>query len=292
MSQKGKRKIPPGPGFDADLEDDAKAGTSSGNDVGNDADNSTPSPEKKSKLAEDDDGKKLQDEKDIMAYLDETFDIRQNFITLEQPRIAMVKETYPQLFTGKQLVQEFQRIHQIDIDETIRSYCAKYAKGIIEISRGISGSGAILRRAELAKQENVSLAQYWDMVSALCLIPVLLRENLVEMVQEADLRAESIDTQGKVVPTVLCRGGIFNSDEFYLVAEEDLVQEFEEFTLAYAALFACYYVFNMEYPRTLVNSYTFIQREVLDIRESTPIPLPVKHLMNKLQRWRKHNLQE
>lgn len=243
-------------------------------------------PEKKQKLMEDEPSTSPSDEKsqeEIQTYLDETFDIRRTFITTEMPGMSAVKATYPQLFKGRQMLAEFQRITELDIDHMIQEYCVKFANGIIDIAKHTPGSSLVLREAENVKMQNAALKQYWDMVTALCLLPLLLKENFVEMVREIQ-EDDVVDPKGKIVPILISKGTIFSSDEFILVIEEEIVQEFEEFTIALATLFSAYWVFNMQYPRTLNNTYNFIQKAILHLRDGTPIPPPCKQLAQRLQR--------
>ncbi|XP_046563697.1 uncharacterized protein LOC124272532 isoform X1 [Haliotis rubra] len=244
-------------------------------------------PEKKPKREQPSTSKEdLRSPEEITKQLEDTFDIRRSFITIEMPGIPIILETYPDLFTGKNMLLEFQRISKIDIDHTIQEYCVKFAPGIVELAKHTSGSAAILKQADQAKQDNAALKQYWDMVTALCLIPLLLKENIVEMVREIG-EEDEVDPRGKVVPILIARGSIFKSDEFFLVAEETVLQEFEEFTMAFATLFSSYWVFNMQYPRTLNNTYNFVQKGILHLRDETPIPPPCKQLVQKLQKWSK-----
>ena len=276
MSQRGKRKssnvenITPSTSVSQDL------------DLANQNDDYPNEKRLKSSSSKDNIESKTPEE--IHLYMEDTFDVRRSFITIEAPTIAMIKETYPYLFMDKELLVEFQRVTDLDIDHTIQEYCVKYANGIIELARNCAGSNAILQQASEVKEENVALRQYWDMVTALCLLPLLMRENLTEMVYEIGSREEP-DPKGRIVPMLLSKGPIFRSDEFFLVAEEQIVQEFEEFTIAFAALFSAYWVFNMQYPRTLTNTYNFIQKGILHIRDTYPIPPVSKQLVQRLQKW-------
>lgn len=223
---------------------------------------------------------------EIHKYLNDNFSVRRSFITVEMPPIKQVRDIYPELFSGKEMLAEFQRVTKFDIDHLIQEYCVKYATGLIDLAKGVPGASHILRQAEAVKQENMALKQYWDMVTSLCLIPLLMRENLVEMVREIG-EDEQVDPKGNIVPILVSKGNIFNSDEFILVAEEEVLQEFEEFTMAFATLFAAYWVFNMQYPKTLNNSYNFIQKIIVVLRDGTPIPPPCKQLVQRLQKWEK-----
>ncbi|XP_056001019.1 uncharacterized protein LOC130048388 [Ostrea edulis] len=243
------------------------------------------SQEKKQKTTEkgDSSSSNQQTEEEINKYLDDTFEGRRAFVTEEMPAIIVLKEHFPQLFKGRQMLAEFQRITGMDIDHLIQEYCVKYASTIISLGHQTPGSGSILKRAESVKQQNVALKQYWDMVTALCLIPLLLKENLMEMVREIGTDDE-VDPRGKIVPILISKGSIFRSDEFVLIVEEEVVQEFEEFTIALGTLFSAYWVFNMQYPRTLSHTYNFIQKAILHLRDGTPFPPVCKQLVLRLQK--------
>ncbi|KAK6176376.1 hypothetical protein SNE40_014676 [Patella caerulea] len=245
--------------------------------------------DKKIKLVEKESApKESKTPEEIQKFMEETFDVRRSFIDIEMPGIPSVIETYPYLFTSKQMLLEFQRITKVDLDHTIQEYCVKYALGIIEAAKSLSGAAPILRQAEAAKQDNIALRQYWEMVTALCLLPLVFRENVVEMIREIK-DDEEVDAQGQVVPILISKGSIFKSDEFFLVAEETVLQEFEEFTMAFATLFASYWVFNMQFPHTLYNTYNFVQKAILHVRDLTPTPPQCKQLQQKLQTWaRRH----
>ena len=243
------------------------------------------SPEKKAKMSGKGDSSpsKEQSEEEMQKYLDDTFEGRRAFVTEEMPTILILKEHFPQLFKGRQMLAEFQRITGLDIDHLIQEYCVKYASTILALGRQTPGSGSLLKQAEGVRQQNLALRQYWDMVTALCLIPLLLKENLVEMVREIGAE-EEVDPKGKIVPILISKGSLFNSDEFILVVEEEVVQEFEEFTIALGTLFSAYWVFNMQYPRTLNHTYNFIQKAILHLRDGTPFPSLCKQLVQRIQK--------
>ncbi|XP_061178954.1 uncharacterized protein LOC133187565 [Saccostrea echinata] len=243
------------------------------------------SPEKKQKMTEkgDSSSSNEQTEEEIHKFMDETFVTRRAFVTEEMPAVIILREHFPYLFKGRQMLAEFQRITGMDIDHLIQEYCVKYASTVIDIGRQTPGSGGILKQAETAKQQNLALKQYWDMVTALCLLPLLLKENLVEMVREVG-NEDEIDPKGKIVPILISKGSIFKSDEFILVVEEEVVQEFEEFTIALGTLFSAYWVFNMQYPRTLNNTYNFIQKAILHLRDGTPFPPLCRQLVQRIQK--------
>lgn len=245
-------------------------------------------PEKKAKLASTPSTGKggAKTPEQILEHMDKTFEQRRKIITKQMPTIPELKELYPDLFTGKQLLIEFQRITKIDIDQKIQEFCVRYATAVIEMARSKKEAGPVLARWEQAKLENDTLRQYWDMVTALCLLPLHFGENFVEMVLEIG-EEEEVIAQGKIVPTLVARGNIFCTDEFFLIAENTIVQEFEEFTIAFASLYSSYWVFNMVYPETIENTYNYIQRCIVRQREPGSIPAVCKNFTKTLQKWNK-----
>ena len=237
--------------------------------------------------------KKLKEEKattdspeDVNTYMKRTFDVRRSFITVELPTIVEVKESYPDLFKDRQIMLEFERITDIDLDHALQEYCVSHWRDIAEMCQKISSAKELLKQAEAVKKESPSLEQYWDMVASLCLVPYMMKENLCDMVIEIG-EDEAVDPKGKIVPVLISKGNVFKSDEFILVVEEEIVQEFEEFTIAFASLFATYWIFNMEYPDTLVYTYNFIQKVMVHLKDGTPIPATCKEIQQKLVKMAK-----
>uniref|UniRef100_A0A2C9LUD9 Uncharacterized protein n=1 Tax=Biomphalaria glabrata TaxID=6526 RepID=A0A2C9LUD9_BIOGL len=243
-------------------------------------------PEKKAKLSPPSVKSTGKSPEQILEHMDKTFEQRRKIITKQMPTIPELKNLYPNLFMGKQLLIEFQRITKIDIDQKIQEFCVRYATAVIEMARTKKGAAPVLARWEQAKQENDNLRQYWDMVTALCLLPLHFGENFVEMVLEIG-EDEEVVPQGKIVPTLVARGNIFRTDEFFLIAENTIVQEFEEFTIAFASLYSSYWVFNMMYPETIENTYNYIQRCIVRQREPGSIPAVCKNFTKSLQKWNK-----
>ncbi|BFZ08137.1 hypothetical protein BsWGS_11176 [Bradybaena similaris] len=243
-------------------------------------------PEKKAKLAPSTSKGGNRTPEQILDHMEKTFEQRRKIITKQMPSIPELQELYPDLFTGKQLLLEFQRITKIDIDQKIQEFCVRYATAVIEMAKNKKGAAPVLARWEQAKQENDTLRQYWDMVTALCLLPLHFGENFVEMVLEIG-EDEEVVPQGKIVPTLVARGNIFRTDEFFLIAENTIVQEFEEFTIAFASLYSSYWVFNMEYPETIANTYNYIQRCIVRQREPGSVPVACKNFTKALLKWNK-----
>lgn len=233
--------------------------------------------------------KKLKEDKpnesstpeEVNAYMKKTYDIRRDFITKELPTIAQVKETYPELFRDRQIMLEFERITNIDLDHALQEYCVAHWRDIFDMCKKITGAASLLKQADGVKKESPSLEQYWDMVASLCLIPFMMKENLCDLVIEIG-EDEQVDPKGKIVPVLISKGTVFKSDEFILVAEEEVIQEFEEFTIAFASLFATYWIFNMEYPDTLELTYNFIQKIMVNLKDGTALPAACRDMQQKL----------
>ena len=220
----------------------------------------------------------------ILDYMDKTFEARRRTITKQMPTIPELQKLYPDLFMHKQLLTEFQRITKIDIDQKIQEFCVRFATAVIEMARGKKGAAPVLARWEKAQQENHSLKQYWDMMTALCLLPLHFGENFADMVQEIG-ENEEVEPQGKIVPVLVARGNVYRTDEFFLIAENTIVQEFEEFTIALASLYSSYWVFNMVYPESIENTYNYIQRCIVRQKEPGSIPTVCRNFTKALQKW-------
>lgn len=218
---------------------------------------------------------------DVNAYMKKTYDVRRSYITVELPTINEVKVNYPELFVDRQIMLEFERITEIDLDHALQEYCVSHWRDITDMCHKIPSAKDLLKQAESVKKESPSLEQYWDMVASLCLVPYMMKENLCDLVIEIG-EEEQVDPKGKIVPVLISKGNVFKSDEFILVVEEEVVQEFEEFTIAFASLFATYWIFNMEYPDTLVYTYNFIQKVMVGLKDGTALPTPCKEIQQKL----------
>lgn len=225
--------------------------------------------------------KAKKETEDVNTFMKRTFDVRRSYITVELPPIAEVKETYPDLFTNRQIMMEFERITEIDLDHALQEYCVSHWRDITDTCQKIPSAKELLKQADIVKKENPSLEQYWDMVASLCLVPYMMKENLCDMVIEIG-EEEQVDPKGKIVPVLISKGKVFSSDEFILVVEEEIVQVFEEFTIAFASLFATYWIFNMEYPDTLVYTYNFIQKVMVNLKDGSSLPSACKDVQQKL----------
>ncbi|GFR86150.1 hypothetical protein ElyMa_004192500 [Elysia marginata] len=220
----------------------------------------------------------------ILEYMNKTFEQRRRIITKQMPTIPELQKLYPDLFMHKQLLTEFQRITKIDIDQKIQEFCVRFATAVIEMARGKKGAAPVIARWEKAQEENQSLKQYWDMMTALCLLPLHFGENFADMVQEIG-EDDEVVAQGKIVPILVARGNVYRTDEFYLIAENTIVQEFEEFTIALASLYSSYWVFNMVYPESIENTYNYIQRCIVRQKEPGSIPTVCRNFTKALQKW-------
>lgn len=225
--------------------------------------------------------KAKKETEDVNSYMTRTFDIRRSYITVELPPIVEVKETYPELFTDRQIMMEFERITEIDLDRALQEYCVSHWRDITDMCQNIPSAKELLKQADVVKKESPSLEQYWDMVASLCLVPYMMKENLCDMVIEIG-EEDQVDPKGKIVPVLISKGKVFSSDEFILVVEEEIVQIFEEFTIAFASLFATYWIFNMEYPDTLIYTYNFIQKVMVNLKDGSALPAPCKDIQQKL----------
>ena len=218
---------------------------------------------------------------ELNVYMIKTFKIRRDFITKEQPTIAQVKETYPELFRYRQIMVEFERVTNTDVDHILQEYCVAHWHDIFDMCKKITSAASLLKQADEVKKENPSMKQYWDMVTALCLIPFMMKEKLCNLVIQVG-KDEQVDPKGKIAPVLISKGTVFESDEFTIIAEEEVIQEFTEFTIAFASLFAMYWILNLKYPDSLQLTYSFIQKIIVNLNDGTALPATCRDVQQNL----------
>lgn len=93
---------------------------------------------------------------------------------------------------------------------------------------------------------------------ALLELPGHLREKLEDLLTE-------VDDMSKVWPHILMQGDMDNEAEYTIVVDGHFALKAKTFTRAVKLLFASYYVFNICYPKELVNTLTFLQQAILNL---------------------------
>ena len=73
-----------------------------------------------------------------------------------------------------------------------------------------------------------------------------------------------------------------SSVQFFVVAERIVMDESENFMEALLDLICVYFAFNIVYPKPLYPVFLFIQRYIMDIKDSQTIPPALTRVLSAL----------
>ena len=124
-------------------------------------------------------------------------------------------------------------------------------------------------------------------------IPYLLRENVYDIFHIDDnadvnvyqrIKCLSVTSDSDALENVF----IGECEVFEIVVDNRMVARTNDFFQAFSVMMASYYVFNLEYPNTLVE--TLIQRYILGISDSTKTLQRVLTIVAKVRKNSSVNL--
>ena len=94
---------------------------------------------------------------------------------------------------------------------------------------------------------------------------------------------DDVDMTQVVEPLVIVEGSIFDPKAIHLAAEGMQLFECSDVTEALVCLMSVYYILNMEYPKVLRKSFTFIQNVYMELNAGN-IPVTVVNVHTKLKK--------
>ncbi len=74
------------------------------------------------------------------------------------------------------------------------------------------------------------------------------------------------------------------SQQFFVVAEKLLITEVDSFPQAMSALFACYYIFDISYPKECNTTMLFLERFMLGIVTGPKLPKTAVGTISDIQK--------
>lgn len=115
------------------------------------------------------------------------------------------------------------------------------------------------------------------------MVPFLLRET------PKYFKDNESDTSPRIICSTYTNGDDYvnlldDSAKFSVVVEDVIIMHTNNFVDAYSALMASFYVFNLEYPRELQGTFSFVQKYLLQISDSTKIQAKVSGLIIRLKK--------
>lgn len=74
------------------------------------------------------------------------------------------------------------------------------------------------------------------------------------------------------------------NQQFFVVAEKQIIVEVNTFPKAISALFACYYVFDIAYPKQCLNTLLFLERFLFGIVTGPKLSKTVIGVISDIQK--------
>lgn len=200
---------------------------------------------------------------DLMAI---TYVKQREFInTNSSPSLLDVDKEWPFLFTQKFLLSHFTTLTNIDINARLNEDLDKKGKRILEFF-----GGQIKRwRKELRAVLKEALKKERDGTDGLAAILVMLahfKEQEESLFLLADVTTTPADAEAQlslpITPRIIGLGETILTSKKWMLSIEGrvVVPSAVDFTTALAVLFACFYVFNIEYQVEASTTLEFVQR--------------------------------
>ena len=113
------------------------------------------------------------------------------------------------------------------------------------------------------------------------MIPALLNENPRDIISNFEEKPfpqiECASEDFGLVDAITCK-------EFVVSVEGNTIAKTQCFLKAFEIFFSAFYIFNLEYPKALKATLTFIQKEIIQLNDGAPEIGRVINLITKLKR--------
>lgn len=124
-----------------------------------------------------------------------------------------------------------------------------------------------------------------ECVLALVKGAIYLKEDLGLLVKHGDAPNES-DAMDSIdsIPHMILKGSenIGSCSEFQIMADNISICTTKTFTRALKLVFACFYIFNIAYPKQIAGFLTFIQKVLINIADNSKKNVKVVKLLSEL----------
>ncbi|KAM9771113.1 uncharacterized protein ACBT44_004586 isoform 1-T1 [Syngnathus typhle] len=189
------------------------------------------------------------------------------------PSIANVGKEWPFLFSQKFLLSHFTTLTNIDISTRLNEDLEKKSRRVLDffrsqITRWGNEVRALLKEAPKEDREGT------DGLSAILVMLAHFKEQEDSLFLLADVTTTPADAEAQlslpITPRIIMLGETVLTAKKWMLSIEGRViippaAHLPDFTIALATLFACYYVFNLEYQVEACTTLEFIQRFLVRI---------------------------
>ncbi|KAA0714574.1 hypothetical protein E1301_Tti018620 [Triplophysa tibetana] len=230
----------------------------------------------------------------IEKLMQKTFALRRLEIIQENPQVKDFLGKWPPLRIESQLCAEFQRITNVNLrnqfyavlDQHTPRLMALYRQKAARTGKISEALRDILKIYELQEVHDVNMKR----TLALRALPVYLREEDPQFfktwnVEESD-EPGIIDTPVALVTAVTedtADPVNFSPASICIVVEDDVtMSDIPNLADAFALLIGLMYALHLDYPKTLINTFTFIQKIIMGLDDGKALKPRLLSLKNDL----------
>ncbi|XP_061565367.1 uncharacterized protein LOC133419892 [Cololabis saira] len=209
--------------------------------------------------------KKKNNAKIFTEKMSKTFSSRRVEVVTLSPSVSVFKERWPALFSDAQIKEEFRRITTISLEETFLLKLDGYTPRLLQLMRAKGGAaGSKMRPLLDTVNESQSIEKKRDAVVS-CLIEYL-GERQEELFQ--DCQDECEDHTDQTMKVIVIHNVMAEEDpaEVSIVIEGiQVLTGCGNRTKACMLLMGLIYALNLEYPKTLKNTFQVFQKLFLEL---------------------------
>ncbi|NXP92356.1 SAMD3 protein, partial [Passerina amoena] len=194
-----------------------------------------------------------------------TIEIRRKMISDKAP-LKDVLRLFPFLRCPYQLFREFQLLTHMDIHKKTVEILEIYSENILSLYVVRNNPINVMLQENLKQNTEEDVLKYMKMTAACLLLPEVFGDD-------SSLFA-AVNEEVKAVTPVLEVKNPFNvnSCEFALYIEREELAQFDDCTMALAALVAAFHVFDIPCPKRIHRTLNFLESLVFEVRNPASLP--------------------
>uniref|UniRef100_A0A673HB22 Uncharacterized protein n=1 Tax=Sinocyclocheilus rhinocerous TaxID=307959 RepID=A0A673HB22_9TELE len=178
------------------------------------------------------------------------------------------------MFLCLQVCVEFHRITSVNLRNTFYSQLNRHTSRLINLYRQKAS-----RTGKTAEALREILGTY-DLQYMTCDLGSETPDNCIDYILQQEEEPDICDT---TVALLTSGTDPFSAEKVFVVLEGNIVlKDLPRLAEAFVLLFGLIYAFNLEYPKKLVHTFTFIQKMLVCLDDSKPLKPSLLNLKNDL----------
>jgi hypothetical protein len=221
-------------------------------------------------------GKKLTTE-ETTVLLRKTFSDRRDFILKEKPTVETLKQKYGSLFTESELINEFERVVNVNVRENFNAALKSYAPNFKQLRKPKGRNVNASFIAHLCSDGSDEC----DFIPMIARIPSHLSENVAELFMDAQ-SFESVP----VTPFISLdrTQSLFTAKDFQIYADSEMICSCDDIKTAIILFVAVFFIFNIDYPKKIRSTCIFFANYVMKIADNASSDR-ARSLMARLEKF-------